>query len=215
MGGVTVGKAAKEGDIIPMSKRVGLSTETPAMTTERARRNDTADSGIDAPATKNGAGNSKGNSKSKGRGSTETKSSASGGETPAMFTPGGPGGPGRPKAVDNRAYIDAIKAGFPPERIVELLGIAIQIAIDTNSWRGIEAAARFAADYGLGKPVKRVESTGDTSLAELLAGVDTSKPLLNTRYNEHSIGSDVAGSGGSGDVVAGENNGESVEVDGE
>jgi hypothetical protein len=89
------------------------------------------------------------------------------------------GRPNQVKAIDNRDYIDAIKAEFPPERITELLGIAIQLAIETKSWRGIVAASEFAANYSLGKPVKRVESTGDSSLADLLAGVDTSKPLMS------------------------------------
>jgi hypothetical protein len=127
----------------------------------------------------NGTGVKEDTSKSEGRGSAKTKTSASGGKTPAMFTPGGPGGPGRPKMVDNRAYVEALKLDFPPEEISRLVKEAIQIAIDTNSWRGVIAAAEFAHDRSIGKPVKRVESTGDTSLADLLAGVDTSKPLLS------------------------------------
>jgi hypothetical protein len=107
----------------------------------------------------------------KGSGSTETQKKSR-------------GRPNQTPAVDNRAYIDAIKAEFPPERITELLNIAIQIAQETKSWRGVVAASEFAANYSLGKPVKRVESSGDTSLADLLAGVDTSKPLLSTKPAE-------------------------------
>jgi hypothetical protein len=119
---------------------------------------------------------------SDGRGSTETVVGANGG-IPAQFDAAGKFAKGntlsqRPKATDNRAYIDAIKAEFPPERITELINIAIQIAQETKSWRGVVAASEFAANYSLGKPVKRVESTGDSSLADLLAGVDTSKPLM-------------------------------------
>jgi hypothetical protein len=125
------------------------------------------------------------------------------------------------KAVDNRAYIDAIKAAYPPDKITELLAVAIDLAIQTNSWRGVVAACEFAANYSLGKPVKRVESSGDTSLADLLAGVDTSKPLLAMGYDKASSHMPVeqgqagsagsndggsSGSSGSSDVVLGENN---------
>jgi hypothetical protein len=126
------------------------------------------------PAEQNGEGIHKSN----GRGSAKTQTQQNGYNSAPMFTPGGPGGPGRKKQVDNRAYVEALKAGFPPERMVELMETAIEIAVSTKSWRGVVAAAEFAADYSLGKPVKRVESTGDSSLADLLAGVDTSKPLM-------------------------------------
>jgi hypothetical protein len=135
-------------------------------------------------AAKNGAGTAKvngdGTNTSNGRGSTETKSVANRDNTRGgYFVKGGLPGPGRPKMVDNRAYVEALKLDFPPEEISRLVKEAIQIAIDTNSWRGVIAAAEFAHDRSIGKPVKRVESTGDTSLADLLAGVDTSKPLLS------------------------------------
>jgi hypothetical protein len=108
---------------------------------------------------------------------TRAKTSRTGG----LFTPGGPGGPGRPKAVDNRDYIAALKAGFPPERITELLNTAIDIAIASHSWRGVVAAAEFAAAYSLGKPKQTVESMAGDNLAEMLAGIDTSAPLLPVR----------------------------------
>jgi hypothetical protein len=95
-----------------------------------------------------------------------------------LFTVGGAGGPGRPKAVDNREYISAIKQGFPPERIVELLELAIQEATNTHSWRGIVAAVEFAAAYSLGKPKQTIQATGNDSLADLLRSVDGDAPLL-------------------------------------
>jgi hypothetical protein len=101
---------------------------------------------------------------SKGSGSTETQ-------------PKQKRGPGRP-ASSNQAYIDAIKAEYPPDRLVGMMAEAFDMAVETNSWRGMVAVMEFAANYSLGKPVKRVESTGDSSLADLLAGVDTSKPLM-------------------------------------
>jgi hypothetical protein len=101
------------------------------------------------------------------------------GSTTKLFTRGGPGGPGRPKvSASNREYIDAIKAGYPPSRLLELMDLALALAVETRSWRGVVAVGEFAANYSLGKPVKRVETTGDSSLADLLANVDTSRPLL-------------------------------------
>jgi hypothetical protein len=88
------------------------------------------------------------------------------------------GGPGRPLS-SNQAYIDAIKASYPPGTLTDMMQEAYDMAVKTNSWRGMVAVAEFAANYSLGKPVKRVESTGDSSLADLLAGVDTSKPLMS------------------------------------
>lgn len=90
-------------------------------------------------------------------------------------------GPGRPKMVDNREYIAALKQGFPPDRIVELLDAAIAIAIATHSWRGVVAAAEFAASYSLGKPKQTVESFAGDNLAEMLAAIDTSAPLIPVR----------------------------------
>jgi hypothetical protein len=116
----------------------------------------------------------------KGRVSTMRQTNGNGEKTTKgpLFTVGGAGGPGRPKAVDNREYIAAIKQGFPPERIVELLNEAIDIACRTHSWRGVVAAAEFAAAYSLGKPKQTIQATGNDSLAELLANVDATSPLL-------------------------------------
>lgn len=98
---------------------------------------------------------------------------------PGLFQRGGPGGPGRPKGRrENREYVEAIKAGYPPERILALLEEALDLAIETRSWRGVLAVVEFAAAYTLGKPKQTVVSTGSVSLAELLADVDDSKPLL-------------------------------------
>jgi hypothetical protein len=105
----------------------------------------------------------------KGSGSSDAQKSEKAGWKP---------GPGRPPS-SNDAYIKAIKAKYPPGRLTDMMEEAFEMAVKTNSWRGMVAVAEFAANYSLGKPVKRVESTGDTSLADLLAGVDTSKPLMS------------------------------------
>jgi hypothetical protein len=104
------------------------------------------------------------------------------------FTPGGEPGPGRPKAIDNRDYIAAIKQGFPPERIVELLELAIQEATNTHSWRGIVAAVEFAAAYSLGKPKQTIQSAGNDTLADLLRTVDGTAPLLPDETTDETTG---------------------------
>jgi hypothetical protein len=105
----------------------------------------------------------------KGSGSSDAQKSENGG----VKRP-----PGRPLS-SNDAYIKAIKAAYPPGTLTGMMQEAYDMAVKTNSWRGMVAVAEFAANYSLGKPVKRVESTGDSSLADLLAGVDTSKPLMS------------------------------------
>jgi hypothetical protein len=129
----------------------------------------------------------------KGRGSSTAQKSEKPGVKP---------GPGRPLS-SNQAYIDAIKAQYPPGRLVDMMQEAFDMAVETNSWRGMVAVMEFAANYSLGKPVKRVESSGDTSLADLLAGVDTSKPLLSIGYDKgqyHKLSSDGDGGNLAGDV---------------
>ena len=114
--------------------------------------------------------------------STDGGSAVPGGKTkrrlPQEFLPGNAGGPGRPRAIDNRDYAAAFKAAFPPERVVELLNVAIAAAAKTHSTKGILAALEFALGYGIGRPKMRIESTETVSIFELLAQVDVSKPLL-------------------------------------
>lgn len=96
-----------------------------------------------------------------------------------LFQKGGPGGPGRPKRTqEQREYIAAIKAGFPPEKVLDLMRQALDLAIGTNSWRGVLAVVEFAAAYSLGKPKQQVQVSDGASLSDLLAQVDTGKPLL-------------------------------------
>lgn len=118
-----------------------------------------------------------------GRGSTVIQQEATGGNEvrrnpDGTWPKGQRGGPGRPKAVDNRAYVQALAEGMPPERVMELINDAIAIAKETNSWRGVVAALEFSTNYTLGKPKQRIESTGAVSIGEMLAGLDIEKPLL-------------------------------------
>ena len=82
----------------------------------------------------------------------------------------------KPKAVE-RAYLDAMQAAMPPERIEQLLGEALELARSTRSWRGIVEVITLAMAYGAGKPVSKTVHT-DGNLAELLAALQEDKPLL-------------------------------------
>lgn len=118
-----------------------------------------------------------------GGGSSSTDSESSGGTTVqrvegGKFAKGNTLGGRMPKQVDNREYIAAIKASFPPDRIVEMMGMAMDLAARTNSWRGMVAVMEFAANYTLGKPKPQAGSGDGGGLAAILAGIDSSKPLL-------------------------------------
>ena len=89
-----------------------------------------------------------------------------------------------PRQTVDMAYIDAFRAGMPPDRVMALLDKAIELAIATKSARGIMAAVQFATDYTLGKAKQRVGSAPDRTLAGLLAGVDTSRPLMPDENEE-------------------------------
>ncbi len=112
--------------------------------------------------------------------STGKNTSKSGGSTSrhTFVIGGGKRGPGRPPKASMQAYIDTLKAEYPPDVVKQMLLSAWMTADETNSWRGKEAIIKLILAYIAGMPVKRVESSGDSSLADLLAGVDTSKPLM-------------------------------------
>lgn len=92
------------------------------------------------------------------------------------FAPGNSVGGRKPKAVE-KAYLDAMQAAMPPERIEQLLGEALELARSTRSWRGIVEVVQLAMAYGAGKPVSKTVHT-DGNLAELLAALQDDKPLL-------------------------------------
>lgn len=79
-------------------------------------------------------------------------------------------GHGRPKKAQELAALNAIRASWPPERIVAALDEAMQVAQTTRSWRGILEVARFVTEYQLGRPTNKVEvDSGKENLAMLLA----------------------------------------------
>jgi hypothetical protein len=92
----------------------------------------------------------------------------------------------KPRQTVDTAYVDAMRAGMPPDRVVELLDKAIELAIATKSARGVMAAVEFATAYTLGKPKQRTGVQPDRTLADLLAAVDTSKPLMPDENEEEA-----------------------------
>ena len=111
------------------------------------------------------------------RSSAPTMGGQSGRQADGKFLPGHSIAGGRkPKAVE-KAYLDAMQAAMPPEKIEQLLGEALELARSTRSWRGIVEVIQLAMSYGAGKPVSKTVHT-DGNLAELLAALQDDKPLL-------------------------------------
>ena len=95
-----------------------------------------------------------------------------------QFVPGHNGGPGRPKKAQEMAMLDAIKADWPPERVAEALNQAMQMALETRSWRGILSTAELVLSYGIGKPTQKIVSSRDSNLEVLLASLaDDGRPM--------------------------------------
>jgi len=86
------------------------------------------------------------------------------------FAPGNKAGVGhgRPKRSQEEAMLQAIKASMPPEKIEATIAEALELARNTNSWRGLMAVCEFAANYSLGKPTQRIEQNSG-GLADVLA----------------------------------------------
>lgn len=78
------------------------------------------------------------------------------------FAPGNPGGPGRPTRTQEQQMLDTIRATMPPEKIEATIQRALELAEVTQSWRGYMAVLEFVAAYTLGKPISRVEESGDS-----------------------------------------------------
>jgi len=108
---------------------------------------------------------------------------------PGQFLPGNPGSPGRkPKAVE-RAYLDAVKEGLPPDEVASLIREALDLARRQNSWRGMAEVLQLALAYGAGKPVNRVQ-TSDGNLAALLDALGQGQPAAGGAGGATSPGSD-------------------------
>jgi hypothetical protein len=107
---------------------------------------------------------------------------------------------GRPRGSKDQEYVDAIRQAYPPEKLLELVKVGVDIAVATGSWRGVESILTFLANYSIGKPKQRVEAGSSSALSELLAGMNTSKPLLGDQV-------DAAGGDGDSGRVEGNGNG--------
>jgi hypothetical protein len=83
------------------------------------------------------------------------------------FAKGHSGGPGRPSKAKEIAMLEAIRSTFTPERVAQHLNDAMDIAVRTNSARGIVAVLEFAANYTMGKPVQRTQEVRQ-SIADIL-----------------------------------------------
>ena len=84
-----------------------------------------------------------------------------------LFTKGGPGGPGRPSKAKELAMLDAINSAFTPEQVTAHLKTAMDIAVSTNSARGIVAVLEFMSDRLVGRPVQRTQEVRQ-SIADIL-----------------------------------------------
>lgn len=87
-----------------------------------------------------------------------------------QFLPGHQmGGPGRPTRKHEEEVLNAIKASFPPERIVAMLEEAYQLAKSTNSSRGIVAVVVDILDRTVGKPTPKPEEPKTNTIDDILA----------------------------------------------
>lgn len=104
------------------------------------------------------------------------------------FAPGNATGGRKPKAVE-RAYLDAVKEGLPPDEVASLIREALELARRQNSWRGMAEVLQLALAYGAGKPVNRVQ-TSDGNLAALLDALGQGQPAAGGAGGATSPGSD-------------------------
>jgi len=127
---------------------------------------------------------------------------------PGQFLPGNPGSPGRkPKAVE-RAYLDAVKEGLPPDEVASLIREALDLARRQNSWRGMAEVLQLALAYGAGKPVNRVQ-TSDGNLTALLEALGQPGPdATGPATDANQVGEQQQQAGTAGELTDDERGGE-------
>ena len=82
------------------------------------------------------------------------------------FVAGHPGtSPGRPRREQERMILDAIANALSAEEIENAIRVALQLAIQQKSTRGIVSVLELCAAYAIGRPTVRVE-TNDRSKIE-------------------------------------------------
>ena len=123
-------------------------------------------------------------------GESEHIAAAKQGSRSHLWQPGQSGNPAgrKPKAVE-RAYLDAVKEGLPPDEVASLIREALDLARRQNSWRGMAEVLQLALAYGAGKPVNRVQ-TSDGNLAALLDALGQGQPAAGGAGGATSPGSD-------------------------
>jgi hypothetical protein len=87
-------------------------------------------------------------------------------------------GPGRPTRQHEIETLDAIKASFPPERIVAMLERAYEIAESQGSARAIVAVVENVLDRTVGRPVARSISAS-TKFETMLAALGSNEKIVD------------------------------------
>ena len=89
------------------------------------------------------------------------------------FVKGGKGGPGRPKRAVEEKYLRSLRARVKLQDWRAIVDKAVQLAIQEGDWR----ARQWLSDYLIGKPVQRLEHTGEGGagieyIVKVISGVD-------------------------------------------
>lgn len=108
------------------------------------------------------------------------------------FTVGNRGGPGRPKREIEAAILQALRDEFTPTEIAQGLRRAFELAESQGSARGMVAALTPILEYSLGKPVQRVETTGDNPMTAMFeqwkrAKLEAFRDALKEQMNAISV----------------------------
>lgn len=77
-----------------------------------------------------------------------------------------PTSPGRPKREQERMILDAITNALSAEEIEGAIRIALELAIQQKSTRGIVSVLELCAAYAIGRPTVRVESNNSNVIEE-------------------------------------------------
>lgn len=85
------------------------------------------------------------------------------------FARGNAGGPGRPPRKVEEEILQAVNEVSTPERVKAALEQMFALAEEYKSWKAYQAALTLSLAYQLGRPTTRIQTTGNNTLAELLA----------------------------------------------
>ena len=84
--------------------------------------------------------------------------------------------------IDSKRYREnlstALAAEYPVEAVVDLLGTAIDLSIESKSWKGVVKVAEILLSYSLGRP-KQVTQSTSLDINELLRQLqDAEQPRI-------------------------------------